>query len=215
MRETALHWLMFAEVGVPMLAAVFLKVNALLLLFMGACWIAHEVTTHMDLRLAIATRYVSAFGQQVLAFLDVLPVVAILLLALLHWDQAGALLGLGAAAADFSLSLKPPPSASELILLFAAISVFGCRALSPTSCCVDCAPAAIPMALAAPGDLTRPARRWLSPRAAHGVFGEAGCPGIRGALRSGRQRVKRVVKVPGCRMSGALIFIGSRAPRRW
>jgi hypothetical protein len=124
-RETALHWLMFAEVGVPMLAAVFLKVNALLLLFMAACWIAHEVTTHVDLRLAIATRHVSAFEQQVHSFLEVLPVVALLLLALLHWDQAAALVGFGATSADFSLSLKPLPSAPELIALFTGILLFG------------------------------------------------------------------------------------------
>ena len=124
-RETALHWLMFAEVGVPMLAAVFLKVNALLLLFMAACWVAHEVTTHFDLRLAIATRHVSAFEQQVHSFLEMLPLVALLLLVLIHWDEAGALLGLGAASADFSVSLKPLPSAPELICLFAAIFLLG------------------------------------------------------------------------------------------
>ena len=124
-RETALHWLMFTEVGVPLLAAVFLKVDALLFVLMGACWIAHEVTTHIDLRVAIATRYVSAFEQQVHSFLEVLPVIALLLLALLHWDQAGALLGLGAQPADFSLSLKPLPSAAELICLFAGVLLLG------------------------------------------------------------------------------------------
>jgi hypothetical protein len=114
-KESALHWLMLGEVGLPLLAAVFLKIDALLFLFMIVCLIAHEITGHIDLKLAMATRRVTAFEQQVHSLLEVLPFAALLLLALLHWPQAQALFGFGAAQADFSIALKQPPSAQALI----------------------------------------------------------------------------------------------------
>jgi hypothetical protein len=89
------------------------------------CWIAHELTTHIDLTLAMRTRRVTAFEQQVHSFLEVLPLAALLLLAALHWDQARALFGFGPAAADLSLSLKPLPPLNELLALFGALTLFG------------------------------------------------------------------------------------------
>jgi hypothetical protein len=124
-RESLLHWLMLGEVGVPLLAVVFFRIDALLFALMLVCWIAHELTTHIDLALAIRTRCVSAFEQQVHSFLEVLPLAALFLLAALHWDQARALFGFGPAAADLSLALKPAPPPGELLALFGALTLFG------------------------------------------------------------------------------------------
>ena len=124
-RESLLHWLMLGEIGVPLLAAVFFKINALLLIFMVLCWMAHEITTHMDLRLARRTRDVSAIEQQVHSFLEVLPVAAFLLLCVLHWPQVQALAGAGPEAADFTLALKPLPPLAQLCALFGGLTVFG------------------------------------------------------------------------------------------
>ena len=109
-KESALHWLMLGEVGVPILAAVFLKIDALLILFMILCLIAHEITGYLDLKLAMATRKVTPFEHQVHSVLEMMPLTALLLLAILHWPQAEALFGFGPASADFSLALKPPPA---------------------------------------------------------------------------------------------------------
>jgi hypothetical protein len=114
-RESALHWLMLGEVGVPILAAVFLKIDALLIAFMILCLVAHEVTGYLDLKLAMATRRVTPFEHQVHSVLEMMPLTALLLLAILHWPQAEALFGFGQATADFSLALKPPPAWSALI----------------------------------------------------------------------------------------------------
>jgi hypothetical protein len=124
-RESLLHWLMLGEVGVPLLAAVFLKIDALIFALMILCWVAHELTTHTDLTLAMRTRRVTAFEQQVHSFLEVLPLAALLLLAALHWDQARALFGFGPAAADWSPALKPLPPLKELLALFGALTLFG------------------------------------------------------------------------------------------
>lgn len=114
-RESALHWMMLGEVGVPLLAALFLKINALLMAFMILCLIAHEVTGYADLRLAMRTRRVTAFEQQVHSVLEMMPLTALLLLALLHWPQAQALFGFGPEHADLSIAFKEPPTWSALI----------------------------------------------------------------------------------------------------
>jgi hypothetical protein len=108
-RESVLHWLMLGEVGVAVLAAVFLKVNALVLAFMILCLVAHEITTHLDLQLAIRTRKVTALEQQVHSFLEVMPLGALLLVLILHWSQAQALFGFGGERPDYALVLKPWP----------------------------------------------------------------------------------------------------------
>jgi hypothetical protein len=124
-RESLLHWLMLGEVGIPLLAAVFLKIDAFLIALMIVCWMAHEVTTHFDLKLAVRTREVPAYEQQVHSFLEVLPVAALLLICTLHWQQAAALFGLGAARADFTIALSAGPTAWQLVLLSGALLLFG------------------------------------------------------------------------------------------
>jgi hypothetical protein len=123
-KESALHWLMLGEVGVPMLAALFLKIDALLIAFMIVCLIAHELTGYADLRLAMRTRRVTAFEQQVHSVLEIIPLTALLLLCLLHWRQAQALFGFGPEAADFSIALKEPPAWSALLPPAAGFLVF-------------------------------------------------------------------------------------------
>jgi len=123
-RESVLHWLMLGEVGAPIIAAVFLQINALLFLFMIICLIAHEVTGYVDLKLAMATRRVTAFEQQVHSVLEMMPLMALLLLAVLHWPQAQALFGFGDAHADFSLGLKQAPSWMALIPPFVGFTLF-------------------------------------------------------------------------------------------
>jgi hypothetical protein len=114
-RESLLHWLMLTEVGVPLTLAVFFRINALLLLLMILCLIAHEVTGYYDLKLAKATRQVTVFEHQVHSALEILPLAAILLVMILHWPQTLALFGAGSQHADFSLGAKQPPRWEEIV----------------------------------------------------------------------------------------------------
>jgi hypothetical protein len=114
-RESAIHWLMLAEVGLPLTLAVFFRINALLLALMLICLAAHEVTGYRDLKVAMATRTVTVFEHQIHSLLEVLPLTAILLTMSLHWPQALALFGLGSEAADFALRWKEPPGWGEII----------------------------------------------------------------------------------------------------
>ena len=108
--ESTIHWLMLGEVGVPLLMAVFLKVDALTMAFTILCLIAHEITGYVDLQIAMRTRNVTAFEQQIHSVLEMMPLTAMLLLFILHWPQTLALFGAGPEHADWSLTLKEPPS---------------------------------------------------------------------------------------------------------
>ena len=114
-RESAIHWLMLAQVMLPLGLAVFFRINALVLTIMIVCLIAHEVTGYFDLKLAMATRRVTIFEHQVHSALEILPLTAMLLVMALHWPQTQALFGFGPERADFSLGPKQMPRMGEII----------------------------------------------------------------------------------------------------
>ena len=114
-RESLIHWLMLGEVALPLLLAVFFRINALVLATMLVCLIAHEITGYYDLKLAMATRKVTIVEHQVHSALEILPLAAILLLMTLHWPQTLALFGAGAEQADFAPRIKPTPRWGEII----------------------------------------------------------------------------------------------------
>ena len=105
--ESLLHLLQFVEVGVPLLAALFLKVNAAVLLIMLAGLVLHQATAMWDVRYANATRRVTPIEQHVHGVLEMTPAVATAVVAILHWPQVMALLGAG--EPDFALQFKRPP----------------------------------------------------------------------------------------------------------
>jgi hypothetical protein len=114
-RESLIHWLMLAEVMVPLALAVFFRINAMLLALMLVCLIAHEVTGFLDLRLAMATRRVTIFEHQVHSVLEILPLTAILLVMILHWPQTQALFGFGSENAQWYLGPKQVPRWGEIV----------------------------------------------------------------------------------------------------
>jgi hypothetical protein len=119
-RESMLHWLMLAEVMLPLGLAIFFRVNALVMAIMLICLAAHEITGYFDLKLAMATRAVTVFEHQVHSALEILPLTAILLAMALHWPQAQALLGFGPEHAQFFLGPKQTPRWGEIIPPFTA-----------------------------------------------------------------------------------------------
>ncbi|OBR46151.1 diguanylate cyclase [Paraburkholderia tropica] len=109
-RESLLHLAMLVEVGIPLLAALFLEVNALVFALMVFAFIAHEATALWDVSLAThSTRPVSAFEQHVHSFLELLPLFAILCLVALHPMQFLALFRVGPQVPSFAPVLKTHP----------------------------------------------------------------------------------------------------------
>lgn len=114
-RESLLHLVLLVEMGLPLLAAIYLEVNALVLGFLLAGFIAHELTTYVDLRVATSSRRVGVIEQLIHSVLEMAPVMILLLLASAHWGQWLALFGLGTEPRQFSLawsSTAPPATYS-------------------------------------------------------------------------------------------------------
>jgi len=101
-----------AQIGLPMLAVLFLQVNALVLLLAFAGVLAHSITAFIDVRYAVPRRRVGPFEQYVHAFLIVLPIVALALLVILHWPAFAAL---WRGDASWVLQWKEPPWSRSVI----------------------------------------------------------------------------------------------------
>jgi uncharacterized protein YjeT (DUF2065 family) len=83
--ESALHLLQTVEIGVPILALLFLEVDATTLLLMFAGVVFHTWTSWRDLRYAAALRCIPPAEQYAHSFLNTLPWVALALVVVLHW----------------------------------------------------------------------------------------------------------------------------------
>lgn len=109
LRESHLHLLMLAQLGLPAVLVLLCEVNAGVLALCAVAWLAHEVTVYVDLRWSVARRPVTPLEQMVHSVQEILPLLALALLVSLHWPQAAALGGWGDTPARYSLQLKEPP----------------------------------------------------------------------------------------------------------
>jgi hypothetical protein len=105
--ESLLHLLQFALVGVPLLAALFLEINAATLLIMLAGLVLHQAAAVWDVRYANATRRVAPAEQHIHGVLEVAPAIATAAVAILNWPDFLSMFGIG--EASFSLELKHAP----------------------------------------------------------------------------------------------------------
>jgi len=108
-KESLLHLLQLSEMAVPVLAAIFLEINALIILVMIVCFFLHEATAMWDVSYADGRREVTPIEQHVHSFLEMLPLMGLVMIVVLYWGQFLALFGLGSEPARFDLALKPNP----------------------------------------------------------------------------------------------------------
>jgi len=85
-RESRMHFFLHMQIALPILLGLWLEINAGLLAFMALCVIAHMVTSLLDTRLAQPLRYISPIEQQVHSWQEMLPLFALVCVALLHVD---------------------------------------------------------------------------------------------------------------------------------
>jgi hypothetical protein len=105
-RESALHVLQAVQIGIPLMAGLFLEINSLVLAVMILAVIAHMLTALWDTLYTNPRRYISPLEQHIHSHLEYLPVIAVLLVMLLHWDAFLGLFGAGETPASFVLRLK-------------------------------------------------------------------------------------------------------------
>ena len=104
--ENAFHWLLLAEGGVALLAVALLEIDAAVLLVVFAAFVAHEVTTYVELRYTVPRREVRPLEQMVHSFMEILPLAMLGVVAVLAWDQV---LALFHGTAQFALRPKQDP----------------------------------------------------------------------------------------------------------
>ena len=108
-KESGLHLIQFAEMALPILAALFLQINAGVILLMIGCFVMHEATAYWDVRYASARREITPFEQHVHSFLEMLPLMGLLIVIVLHWSQFISLFGMEIPLFRFALKPEPLP----------------------------------------------------------------------------------------------------------
>jgi len=107
--ESLLHLLQFILVAIPTFLALLGEINAMFFLVAALAIICHHGVAYIDVRYANHTRGISPFEQMVHSFLEIIPITGFLLLAVLHWGQLLALIGVGPEFAQFGLHFKSQP----------------------------------------------------------------------------------------------------------
>lgn len=109
--ESWLHFLQFLALGFALLLGTLLAVTALVLALIAASVGAHSVLAFLDASYTQRRRFISPLEQQVHGYMEVLPVIAVGLLATLNWDEV--------TAGSWTVRWKSPPlsSATSLALL--------------------------------------------------------------------------------------------------
>jgi hypothetical protein len=121
-KESALHLLMLGEIGIPILAGLFLEINALVLAIMCVGCVMHAATAFWDTRYAVTRRTIAPIEQHIHSFQDVIPVMALGVVALLHWDQFHALFT-ASDEARFTLEWKRNPLPASYVTAVLAASL--------------------------------------------------------------------------------------------
>jgi len=100
LKENLLHLLMFCEIGAGIAAVALLQINAAVLLLVFVVFLVHELTVYWDLSYSTLVRDVGPFEQMVHSFLEILPLLALVLLMVAAAGQG---------PADWSLRPKEQP----------------------------------------------------------------------------------------------------------
>lgn len=123
-RESLLHLLMLAQLGVAILCALLLEPTALVFAVMLAACLAHEATTCADLAYAGSHRRIPWFEQWVHALQQSFPWAWLAGWMVVQAPQALALFGLGESAPIWELRLRQPQfPMAYLVTFFAGAAV--------------------------------------------------------------------------------------------
>jgi hypothetical protein len=85
-KESLLHIAQFLVLGCVLTVAVLFDVTRATIAVMAVAVIAHSALALIDVSYTEKRRYISPLEQHVHGYMDVLPVVAVALLAVMHWQ---------------------------------------------------------------------------------------------------------------------------------
>jgi hypothetical protein len=108
-KETFIHLLQLSEMGAATMAGLFLEITSPVLTLMILSFFAHEATALWDVSYAVKARNVTFIEQHVHSFLEMLPLMSLVMISALHWPQVLGLFGLEGHKPDWSIRLKKDP----------------------------------------------------------------------------------------------------------
>ncbi|GAC15943.1 hypothetical protein [Aliiglaciecola lipolytica] len=122
-KESLIHLLMFAEVGIPLILILICEVNSLIIAISIIMFLLHELTAMWDVSYAVTKRRVGPVEQHVHSFLEMIPLLALVLIIARHWPHFTSLFTPSGFPPDFTLRLKeaPLPTTYLSIVLFIAV----------------------------------------------------------------------------------------------
>jgi hypothetical protein len=119
--EPMLHLILLSLAGLPMLLGLFLDINALVLLLMILCFVAHEIVGSIDIAWASHGRGIGPFEQRVHDFLTAIPCTALTLVVLFQWRDLIFLVQEPVAALSQPLQLRAPPLSPAAVTVILAL----------------------------------------------------------------------------------------------
>jgi len=126
LEEGLTHSLMMLEAAPPVLAPLFLEINAGVLAWMTALSVLHEATVLFDLWFTAPRRAIPAGEQVTHTFLEAPPFLVTAAAISTHWDQFRALFGRGSERPRFQIRLQHPSvPVSNIIAMFATLTLLG------------------------------------------------------------------------------------------
>jgi hypothetical protein len=99
--ESALHLLLYLLIALPLVLALFLEIDATLLAVSAIAVVAHMAVSLWDTSFAQPRRHISPLEQQIHSYLEMLPLFALALAVVLHWNAV--------LDPDWSVSLRARP----------------------------------------------------------------------------------------------------------
>jgi hypothetical protein len=121
-KESLLHVAQLSEVGLPLLAALFFEINALVIAAMIGGLLLHQATATWDVRWANATRTIPPVEQHVHSVLEMAPVMVFAGFAILNWPAVHDLMQ-GHLSLSFTLKEQPLPTAYLTALTLAVLAM--------------------------------------------------------------------------------------------
>ena len=107
--ESVLHLAQFGLVGVPVTLALFFDINAGYFILAAVFLLLHHAVAAVDLVYANPKRRIAPREQMVHSFLEIIPLTAVFLLAVLYWPQVLALIGKGPETPVFAPKIRLLP----------------------------------------------------------------------------------------------------------
>jgi hypothetical protein len=85
--ESWLHLAQFISLAIAFACAVLLQISAAVFVAMVALVLAHSLLAYVDVRYTDGRRHILPIEQTVHSFMEVLPLVAVALFGLQHWQE--------------------------------------------------------------------------------------------------------------------------------